>query len=66
MSPEPDMTLLKLPDKLDQLKHFQRHCAFVKLLALLLIVLRDWGAVALAVGLPFLFYVGYGRHWPLT
>jgi hypothetical protein len=42
----------KLPQKQDFMKYFSRHCAGVKLLALLLIVLMEWGRTALYVGVP--------------
>lgn len=43
--------LIQLPDKVDVLKHFQRNCAIVKLLALLLVVVgRFLVAVAVVAG----------------
>lgn len=41
--------LPKRPPRPDLLKHFQRHCAGVKLAALVLLVVRDVG-IAAAVG----------------
>lgn len=59
MSTEQAMPQLpKLPPKQDFLKHFDRHCAGVKLLALLLVVLLEWGRTALYVGLPVSMAVG--------
>jgi hypothetical protein len=53
MDTEPPMPPIpKLPSRPDLLKHFTRHCAAVKLLALGLIVIGDWGRTALYVGIP--------------
>lgn len=52
----------KLPPKLDLLKHFDRHSAAVKLLALLLIVLLEWGRTALYVGVPSVVAIALARH----
>ena len=53
MSTERHMPQLpKLPPRQDFLKHFDRHSAGVKLVALLLIVLMEWGRTALYVGVP--------------
>lgn len=51
-SEQPMPPILQVPPKVDLLKHFARHCAAVKLLALLLMVLMRWGEVALLVGIP--------------
>jgi hypothetical protein len=50
--------LPKLPPRLDLLKYFQSNHAAVKLLALLLVVLLEWGRTALYVGLPASLAVG--------
>lgn len=48
--------LPKLPHKPDLLKHFNRHCALVKLLALVLLVVRDVGIAGAATGVPLAVY----------
>ena len=62
-SEHPMPQLPKLPPKVDFLKHFDRHCAAVKLLALLLIVLQDWGRTALYVGIPSGVGLVIARYW---
>lgn len=44
--------LLQLPPRPDPLKHFAKEHFTVKLLALVLVVLWDWGKTALWVGFP--------------
>jgi len=52
----------KLPPKQDLMKYFSRHCAGVKLLALFLIVLMEWGRTALYVGIPAGIALAIARH----
>lgn len=54
--------LPKLPPKPDLLKHFQGHHAAVKLLALALMVVWDWGRVA-AYGGAAALSVAVFRGW---
>lgn len=54
--------LPKLPPKEDLMKYFNRHCAGVKLLALLLIVVMEWGRTALYVGIPSSVAWAIARH----
>jgi hypothetical protein len=51
------------PPKQDFMKYFTRHCAGVKLLALLLIVLMEWGKTAMYVGVPSSVVWVIARHW---
>lgn len=53
----------QLAPKQDLLKHFARHCAAVKLVALVLIVIGDWGRTALYVGIPSGLAWVAARHW---
>jgi hypothetical protein len=59
MNTEPAMPLPTRPEKLDLLKHFRPHGAVVKLLALLLIVVRDVGVVSVPVAVAF----AAAKHW---
>lgn len=48
----------KLPPRQDFMKYFEHHGALVKLAALLLIVLLEWGRTALYVGVPVSMAMG--------
>lgn len=54
--------LPKLPPRQDLLKHFTGHCALVKLLALVLLVLRDIAIAGAATGAPMAVYYA-AKHW---
>jgi hypothetical protein len=56
--------LPKLPPKQDFMRYFQNHHALVKLAALVLIVLLEWGRAALYVSLPISVAVGLHRWFP--
>jgi hypothetical protein len=54
--------LPKLPPKQDLMKYFQGHSALVKLLALVLLVMRDVAVAGAATGAPVAVYYAV-RHW---
>ena len=62
-SERPMPQLPKLPPKPDLLKHFDKHCALVKLLALVLIVILEWGRAAVYAGVPTAAVLAVAKHW---